>query len=71
MAEFRECNVHILIEKDSEHFRRIQKIAEAVGYSFDYVVECAVCNSVYTHMDWNLQIMERGLKNCGLLRDSK
>ena len=63
MAEFCECNVRILIEKDSERFRRIQRIAEAEGYSFEYVVECAVGNGVNFHIDQNLQLMERGIEH--------
>lgn len=63
MAEYHECKVTIVIEKGSERFHRIQRIAKAEGYSFDYVVECAVGNGVSFHIDQNLQLMERGIEN--------
>ena len=63
MAEYQECTVRILIEKDSERYRRIQRIAEAEGYSFDDTVAFAVVTGVSHHIDQNLQLMERGIEN--------
>lgn len=59
MAVYQSYQITVVLDKDSDLHKRIQKYADAVGYSFQQALEAVAGAGLYHHMTRNLDFRER------------
>ena len=68
--EYYHQTVDVILEKDSDLYRRIAALAEAHGRSFEQEVESAVEASLWAHMKRNVECSERYLSEEQIRREA-